>query len=99
MALGMALAFVYSARLGICAAEDAERVKNHLKKSGLPADVSDLDKFSSSADDLMALMMQDKKVEAGKLTLILADAIGKSRIVKDVAAEDVHSFLQEKTAL
>jgi 3-dehydroquinate synthase len=96
VALGMALAFEYSARLGLCAPEDAARVRAHLTASGLPSDIAALSEPPPAAT-LAKYMMQDKKVEQGKLTLILADAIGSARIVKDADIADVAAFLKEKT--
>ena len=40
-------------------------------------------------------MAQDKKVKRGKLTFILARAIGESFIAPDVAVDDVRAFLDE----
>ncbi len=99
VALGMALAFDYSARKGMCPAADAERLKTHLRAASLPADIADLPADPKiDAAELAALMMQDKKVVGGKLTLILADAIGASRIVKDADLADIETFLKEKIA-
>ena len=96
VALGMSLAFDYSVRLGICPKEDALRVKKHLNDCDLPKDIAELNtEFTSSA--LVKYMLQDKKVEQGKLTLILADHIGSARIVKDAEISDVTNFLKEKT--
>ena len=97
--LGMALAFEYSAHLGMCPKEDAARVKAHIAASGLPSAVADLPANDQiTADNLTTLMMQDKKVQDGKLTLILAEAIGGATILKNAAADDVQSFLKEKIA-
>ncbi len=99
VALGMALAFDYSARLGLASPEAAARVKAHLKSAALPAEISDLAAGPTlDADALSALMMQDKKVVDGKLTLILADAVGAARIVKDADQTDINAFLKEKIA-
>ncbi len=99
VALGMALAFDYSARKGLCAPADAERVKAHLRAASLPADIADLPANPKiDAAGLAALMMQDKKVVGGKLTLILADAVGAARIVKDADVADIETFLKEKIA-
>ncbi len=99
VALGMALAFDYSVRMGLAAASDADRLKAHLKSASLPVEIADLPSGPTlDADALVELMMQDKKVVGGKLTLILADAIGKSRIVKDADRADINAFLKEKIA-
>lgn len=96
VALGMALAFDYSVRLGLCREADAARVRTHLAAAGLPSCIADL-KQDIPAEILAEYMMQDKKVEQGKLTLILARSIGDAFIAKDVKLGDVAAFLKEKT--
>ncbi len=99
VALGIALAFDYSARKGMSPAADAERVKTHLRAATLPADIADLPTGPKlDADTLSALMMRDKKVVGGKLTLILADAVGAARIIRDADLADIKTFLKEKIA-
>ena len=41
-------------------------------------------------------MRQDKKVERGRLTFILAKAIGESFIAKDIAEAAVRDFLSDE---
>ncbi|MEZ5892845.1 MAG: 3-dehydroquinate synthase [Parvularculaceae bacterium] len=96
VALGMALAFEYSARLGLCSAADAARVGACLKQAGLPASITDLAK-TPDAQTLGDYMMQDKKVQQGRLTLILARGVGKAFVKKDADIGDVRAFLKEKT--
>ncbi len=96
VALGMSLAFDYAVRLRRCSPADASRVKQHLNKAGLPNDVGDLN-VSLSAETLFNYMMQDKKVEQGALTLILADAIGSGVVTKNADIADLNKFLKEKT--
>ena len=99
IAVGMALAFDFSARQGRCKIEEAARLRAHLKKCGLPANISDLPPSDNLAPKaLIKLMMQDKKVEAGKLTLVLAGAIGDAMIVKDADASEIMEFLKDATA-
>lgn len=94
---GMALAFDYSVRLDRCAPEDAARVKTHLAGAGLPVSFGDLPPSGAlNADNLLRLMMQDKKVEQNTLTLILANAIGDAFIMKKADADDVKRFLENK---
>lgn len=92
VAAGMALAFRYSARLGLCPAEDAERVTAHLKAVGLP---HDLDSAHVKADGaaLVAHMLHDKKMAAGTLPFLLARGIGRTFLSKDVVLDDVAAFL------
>ena len=42
VAIGMALAFQLSVKLGLCPGQDAERFVRHLKAVGLPAAISDI---------------------------------------------------------
>ena len=101
VAIGMVLAAEFSAQLGMIADADALRVKHHLAAAGLPTHLQDIAGFTQekiSADALMALMAQDKKVKRGKLTFILLQAIGQAVIVPDVEPSLVRDFLERKLA-
>jgi 3-dehydroquinate synthase len=98
VALGMALAFAFSAGRGLLAQGEAERVARHLEAVGLPTRASSVPGGMPSADRLMELIAQDKKVKRGKLTFILARGIGASFIAPDVDAAEVRAFLVEKLA-
>jgi 3-dehydroquinate synthase len=98
VALGMALAFEFSARRGLLPAGEAERVVRHLAAVGLPTHVSDVPGEEPSVDRIMDLMAQDKKVKRGELTFILVRAIGAAFVAPDVEAADVRAFLAEKLA-
>jgi 3-dehydroquinate synthase len=95
IAIGMVLAFAFSARRGLLAPVDAERVQRHLSAVGLPTRIADIPGAVPGADRLMDLIAQDKKVKRGKLTFILARGIGASFIAPDVEADDVRRFLAE----
>ncbi|MEZ5840406.1 MAG: 3-dehydroquinate synthase [Hyphomicrobiales bacterium] len=96
VAIGMVLAFRFSARLGLANGQDAERVRAHLSAVGLPTEISHIEGRISGADELMAHIAQDKKVKRGKLTFILARGIGQSFIADDVAPEAVRNFLEDE---
>src|SRR5580704_2714280 len=98
VAIGMALAFAFSARRGLLPPAEAERVVRHLAAVGLPTRPADIPGDAPGADALMALMAQDKKVRRGKLTLILARGIGASFVAPDVDPAEVRAFLAEKLA-
>lgn len=95
VAIGCALAFELSARLGLCAQEDPSRVRAHLKAMNMKTDLADIDGDLPDAATLVALMAQDKKVVDGQLKFILASAIGKSFITSDVPKERVFDLLTE----
>jgi len=96
VALGMALAFEFSARRGLLPQADAERVIRHLGKVGLPTQISDVRGGVPGVDALMDLMAQDKKVRRGRLTFILALGIGQAFVAQDVDAAEVRGFLAQK---
>lgn len=95
VAIGCALAFELSARLGLCSQEDPSRVRAHLKEMGMKTDLGDIDGDLPDAEALLALMRQDKKVVDGKLRFILARAIGNAFITSDVPREAVLSVLSD----
>jgi 3-dehydroquinate synthetase len=96
VALGMALAFDFSARLGLLPQAEAERVKRHLGKVGLPTHIRDVSGGVPGVDALMDLMAQDKKVRRGRLTFILVRAVGAAFVATDVEAAQVRAFLADK---
>ncbi len=98
VALGMVLAFQFSARRGLIAPADAERVVRHLTAVGLPTRLSDIAGALPHVDRLMELIAQDKKVKRGKLTFILVRAIGQAFVAPDVDPGEVRAFLAEKLA-
>jgi 3-dehydroquinate synthase len=102
VAVGMVLAAQFSAELGMLPPVDVERIINHLGSVGLPTRLQDIAGFAQEglgdADQLLALMAQDKKVKRGKLTFILMEAIGRAVIAKDVDPAKVRDFLQGQLA-
>jgi len=96
VALGMALAFQFSARQGLLAAAEVDRVIRHLAAAGLPTEIRSIPGDPPGLDLMMQLIAQDKKVKRGKLTLILARAIGRAFVAPDVDATEVRAFLAEK---
>jgi 3-dehydroquinate synthetase len=92
----MACAFRFSRQLGLCAGQDAARVEAHLQSVGLPTRIGDISGLRVGADDILAAMRQDKKVERGRLTFILARGIGESFIARDVQETSVREFLERE---
>lgn len=95
VAIGCALAFETSQRLGLCSQEAPSRVRAHLKAMGMKCDIADIPGDLPDADALMALMAQDKKVVDGKLRFILARAIGEAFVTADVDAATVRQVIAE----
>ncbi len=99
VAVGLATAFRFSKWLGLTSGQEVERVASHLRAVGLPTRVRDIPGLSPTVGDIIDAMRQDKKVERGQLTFILARGIGESFIVRGIDAEKGAAFLEEDLAL
>ncbi len=98
VAIGMALAFRFSQKLGLCNGQDVQRVVAHLDAVGLPTRLGQVPGGVGGVEPLMEAMAQDKKVVAGALTFILASGIGRSHIAPAVPADAVRAFLADELA-
>ncbi|MBP8233329.1 3-dehydroquinate synthase [Rhizorhabdus sp.] len=92
VAAGMALAFRFSAAQGLCSADDARRVTDHLAAAGLPTTL-DAAGVDARGDALVAHMLHDKKMEGGRLPFLLARGIGQTFLDKQVDLAAVARFL------
>lgn len=95
VAIGMVLALRFSERLGHARSGLADRLAAHFHAVGLPHDVRPL---GLDPRALLRHMHHDKKAEAGRLTFILARALGEAFIARDVADTDVARFLEDHAA-
>ena len=95
VAVGMALAFQLSVKLGHCPGQDAERFVRHLKAVGLPSSIADIPGARPGAGELIRHMAHDKKVTDGKLTFILVRGLGQAFVTRDVPLEAVKSVLSD----
>ena len=95
VAAGMALAFAYSARRGLCPGQDAERVAAHLRAVGLPDGIKAAG-IDASGATLVDHMRHDKKMDAGTLPFLLARGIGRTYLDHSVDLADVEAFLDEQ---
>lgn len=98
VAIGCALAFELSSRLGLCSQEDPSRVRAHLRAMGMKTDLADIPGELPGAEALVDLMAQDKKVIDGQLRFILARGIGEAFVTSDVPREAVVSVLEDALA-
>jgi 3-dehydroquinate synthase len=95
VAIGCALAFDLSARLGLCPQEDPSRLRAHLSAMGMRSDLSHIPGTLPPAEALLGLMGQDKKVRDGRLRFVLARGIGHAFVTSDVPAEAVLQVLRD----
>jgi 3-dehydroquinate synthase len=79
VAAGMVMAAKLSERLGLIGGADVERLRELLRRAGLPVDAPPL-----GATRYLALMSRDKKVDMGALRLVLLDRLGAARVGSDV---------------
>ncbi len=94
VAVGCALAFDLSARLGLCSQEDGSRVRAHLAAMGMKARLSDIPGDLPPPAALLDFMGQDKKVQDGRLRFVLARGIGAAEVVGDVPPQAVLAVLE-----
>ncbi|WBU54187.1 3-dehydroquinate synthase [Paracoccus sp. SCSIO 75233] len=93
VAIGCALAFELSAKMGLCSQEDPSRVGAHLAQMGMPSRLADIPGDLPDDATLIGLMGQDKKVVDGKLRFILARGIGDAFVTDGVNAQDLAEVL------
>ena len=74
VAVGTVIAAEIAVSLGICREEDAERIRRTLAKQSLPVSTE------YKAEELLPLVLSDKKRRGDSLTLILPETIGKCRM-------------------
>ncbi len=91
VAIGTVMAFDLSVNMGLCPVKDAQRVRNHFKKLGLPVHAGSI---NASADELIATMRRDKKALDNKMIFILAKSIGNCFIAGDVNEDIVREILE-----
>jgi shikimate kinase / 3-dehydroquinate synthase len=93
VATGIGLAFRLSADLGLCDRTEAERVIDHMRAMGLPAELTMLNRRLSAAR-LISHMRRDKKMRDGHLHFVLVRGIGQAFTKSDVPPEAVTALLR-----
>jgi 3-dehydroquinate synthase len=98
VAIGCALAFELSQRLGLCSQEAPSRVRAHLRAMGMKTDLADIPGDLPGPARLLDLMGQDKKVVDGQLRFILARGIGEAFVADNVPPDAVLRVLEDAMA-
>lgn len=93
VAIGICMAFAFSAQSGLCSAEDSTRVQAHLRQIGLPTDPRDI-RSRWEVARMLHHFAQDKKRQGDGLTFILARGIGQCFVARDVAEDAIAHFLR-----
>lgn len=95
VALGMILAARFSARRGLIAPADAERIAAHFANVGMASEIASLG-LNCDGRTLVHHMLHDKKMDAGTLPFVLLKQIGEAFLAKDVGLPEVAAFLDEQ---
>jgi 3-dehydroquinate synthase len=91
---GMAMAAEFSYRCGRLKAEDVMRVRSVIQAAGLPlAPPADM-----KAEIFLKHMQKDKKVQNGRIRLVLLKSIGEATVTDDYSSELLREFLQTAAA-
>ncbi|MFA9438856.1 3-dehydroquinate synthase [Uliginosibacterium sp. sgz301328] len=88
VAAGTVMAAELSARLGMLSSADVARVRTIFERAGLPVAGPAL-----GVERYVELMHHDKKVEAGRLRLILLEQIGRAQITDRAARSDIEAAI------
>ena len=91
VALGMVLAFRFSAERGLCGAAEADRVAAHLDAIGLPTQLT-----IGTGASLAHHIAHDKKASGGRIPFILARGIGRAFVETAVDLAEVAAFLDRQ---
>lgn len=89
VAIGMVMAAELSSAMDWIQVEDVERIKKLLLAAGLPISPPEV----LSSEQFMNLMSVDKKVQNGKIRLILLKAIGQAIISDDYSPDKLAALL------
>jgi 3-dehydroquinate synthase len=87
---GLLMAAAMSRECGLLQAEDVVRVRNLLERTGLPTRIDTV-----SPESALEHMRIDKKVQSGRIRLILLRKIGETFITADYAQSALDRTLQE----
>lgn len=91
---GMVMAAEFSARQGWLDADELASVRALVASAGLPVSPP----ARMSADDFLELMAVDKKVQDGKLRLVLLQSIGQAIVTSDFSRQLLHEAILDSCA-
>jgi len=90
VAVGLCMAFAFSADIDLCCGADVRRVRDHFDSVGLPTSLAAVGLAGRGAD-LLRLIRQDKKSDSGSVNLVLARGIGEAFLARGV---DIAAFAE-----
>jgi 3-dehydroquinate synthase len=97
VAIGMVMAAQLSVKLGLCHADEANKIIHHLQQVGLPTSLKDIS-FKWQIEPIIEAMEQDKKVSEGKMVFVVLDHLGKASLKNTIDRTLIRQVLQESLA-
>jgi 3-dehydroquinate synthetase len=94
VAAGTMMAAELSCRIGWITSQNVSRIENLFARAGLPV----VGPVNLTIDRYLELMSHDKKVQDGRLKLILLKSIGKAVVTSEVKQHDIVAAIRERTA-
>ena len=91
--IGCCLALQLSRKFNLINSDQCERIKNHFKRLQYYTEIKHINSKKFTAEKLLNIMYQDKKVVNKQLNFILLKSIGTGLIQKDVDADIVKKIL------
>ena len=96
VAIGMAYAAKFSFNIGVLEQDECDMIIDLISDSGLPTSINDI-KGEITKQEILNLMMYDKKRVNQKNTLILIKKIGESFINKNITDEEIIDFFDKES--
>lgn len=94
VAIGIVMATDLSVQMGLCAANDLNRLVDEYKKLGIKTKASEIDPpLKQSTNEIIDLMQKDKKARGGKIGFILSRGIGEAFQTYDVDEDKLHDVV------
>ncbi|HOX37951.1 MAG TPA: 3-dehydroquinate synthase [Candidatus Brocadiia bacterium] len=94
VSFGMACALDISVEMGLLAKEDGKRVKQLLRRAGLPTRLPGLD-----VDAALEMMRRDKKFKDGRARFVLLKGIGEFIVAEEVEDALIRKILAARTLI
>ncbi len=87
ISIGMKIAGEIALKKGLWSKEESLRQNNLIKSYGLPIEVPNLNR-----NDVIRILMGDKKVQEGKMRFVLPNRIGEVKIYKNIVESDFANY-------
>jgi 3-dehydroquinate synthase len=90
VAIGMVAVGRMATALGYWTKEEEERQRSLIEKAGLPTQIP----ATLAAEDILALLQGDKKVEAGQVRFVMPQGLGAAVVTGDIPRQAILAALR-----